>query len=452
MDLVSVPDWRSLPAAQQPNWPDAAALAAAVAQLRALPPLVVAHEVRTLRDKLAAVARGEAFLLQGGNCAETFASSTAAQVRDLLRTLLQMSLVLTYGASLPVVKVGRFAGQFAKPRSSDTDAMGLPSYRGDAVNDFEPDPVLRIPDPNRLVRAYTTSASVLNLVRAFASGGLADLRQVHSWNQDFVKTSSAGARYEEMATAVDRALAFLEACGIELGSEAVAHTVDLYSSHEALLLPYEDALTRTEDTSPEGPSYALSAHTIWIGERTRQLDGAHVGYAASVVNPIGVKLGPSASPDDAVALAAKLDPDHVPGRLTFTVRAGAQRVTEVLPPLVEKIRAEGWLPVWVSDPMHGNTRESANGYKTRHFDDVLAEISGFFAVHAELGTWPGGVHLELTGEDVTECLGGGEDLAEADLGSRYETACDPRLNTSQALEVAFRVAEMLQRVRHARQA
>jgi 3-deoxy-7-phosphoheptulonate synthase len=442
--------WRQFPAAQQPTWPDQAALETAVAQIRALPPLVVAHEVRTLQSRLAAVARGESFLLQGGHCAETFASSTAAQVRDLLRTLLQMSLVLTYGASLPIVKVGRIAGQFAKPRSSDLDALGLPSYRGDAVNDITPELALRIPDPQRLVRTYTTSASVLNLVRAFATGGLADLRQVHSWNQDFVRTSSAGERYEEMAQDVDRALSFMRAIGFDLDAEAAAQSVELYSSHEALLLDYEGALVRTEDTAPDGPHYALSAHTVWLGERTRQIDGAHVAFAASVANPIGVKLGPKATPDDAVALASKLDPEHTPGRLTFTVRAGATKVTDVLPPLIEKVRAEGWLPVWVCDPMHGNTRESAQGYKTRHFDDVLAEVRGFFAVHAELGTWPGGVHLELTGEDVTECLGGGEDLADADLDRRYETACDPRLNTTQALEVAFRVAEMLQGVRRNR--
>jgi 3-deoxy-7-phosphoheptulonate synthase len=442
--------WRDRPAAQQPRWPDPEALARIAADLRAMPPLVVAHEVRTLRARLAGVARGEAFLLQGGHCAETFAGSTANQVRDLLRTLLQMALVLTYGASLPVVKVGRIAGQFAKPRSADTDALGLPSYRGDAVNDITPDPALRVPDPTRLMRAYATSASVLNLIRAFATGGLADLRQVHAWNQDFVRRSPAGERYERMATDVDRALGFMRACGFDLDHDGVAHQVEMYASHEALLLDYEAALTRVEDAHPDGPAYDLSAHTVWLGERTRQLDGAHVAFAAAVANPIGVKLGPTVSPEQAVALAERLDPERDPGRLSFIVRAGAAHVETVLPPVVEKVQAGGWLPVWICDPMHGNTRESANGYKTRHYDDVLAEVQAFFAVHRTLGSWPGGVHLELTGDDVTECLGGGDELDESDLDRRYETACDPRLNTGQALEIAFRIAEMLQEVRHAR--
>ena len=442
--------WRDLPAVQQPSWPDRAALDQVAADLRAMPPLVVAHEVRTLRNRYAGVARGEAFLLQGGHCAETFADSTANQVRDLLRTLLQMSLVLTYGASLPIVKVGRIAGQLAKPRSSDTDALGLPSYRGDAVNDIRPDAALRVPDPARLMRAYATSASVLNLIRAFATGGLADLRQVHAWNQDFVRRSPAGEKYERMATDVERALGFMRACGFDLDREGVANQTEIYSSHEALLLDYEAALTRVEDSAPDGPAYDLSAHTVWLGERTRQIDGAHVAFAASVANPIGVKLGPSSSPEQAVALAEKLDPEHEPGRLSFIVRAGAGNVESVLPPIVEKVQAGGWLPVWVCDPMHGNTRESANGYKTRHYDDVLAEVQGFFEVHRTLGSWPGGVHLELTGDNVTECLGGGDELDENDLDRRYETACDPRLNTGQALEIAFRVAEMLQEVRRTR--
>jgi 3-deoxy-7-phosphoheptulonate synthase len=442
--------WRDRPAAQQPRWPDAQALDRTVAELSAMPPLVVAHEVRTVRHRLAAVARGEAFLLQGGHCAETFAGSTANQVRDLLRTLLQMSLVLTYGASLPVVKVGRLAGQFAKPRSSDTDALGLPSYRGDAVNDIAPDAALRVPDPRRLIRTYATSASVLNLIRAFTTGGMADLRQVHEWNQDFVRRSPAGERYERMATDVERALGFMRACGFDLDKEGVAGSVEMWSSHEALLLDYEAALTRVEDAHPDGPAYCLSAHTVWLGERTRQLDGAHVAYAASVANAIGVKLGPSVSPEQAVALAERLDPEREPGRLSFIVRAGADDVESVLAPVVEKVQAGGWLPVWVCDPMHGNTRESANGYKTRHYDDILREVQTFFAVHRELGSWPGGVHLELTGDDVTECLGGGDELDESDLDRRYETACDPRLNTGQALEIAFRVAELLQDVRRAR--
>jgi len=434
--------WRSRPAAQQPRWPDPAALADVAAQLRVLPPLVVASEVRTLRDRLALVARGEAFLLQGGECAETFAGSTAARTRDLLKALLQMSLVLTYGASLPVVKVTRLAGQFAKPRSSDTDALGLPTYRGDAVNDLRPDPVLRVPDPQRLMRAYTTSASVLNLVRAFATGGLADLSRVQEWNKDFVARSPAGARYSRMASDVERALAFVDAIGVDLGTRG--NQVELYSSHEALLLEYEAALTRTEDAAPEGPAYDLSAHMIWVGERTRQLDGAHVAFAASVANPIGVKLGPTSTPEDAVALAERLDPDREPGRLTFIARMGAGAVEAALPPLVEKVRAGGWLPVWTCDPMHGNTFEAKGGAKTRHFDDVVSEVRGFCAVHAALGTWPGGLHVELTGDDVTECLGGGDAIDEDDLDRRYETACDPRLNPGQALELAFLLAEVLQ--------
>jgi len=437
--------WRTRPAAQQPPWPDPAALRAVEGELATLPPLVVASEVRTLTQRMASVARGEAFLLQGGHCAETFAGSTANGVRDLVRTLLQMSLVLTYGASLPVVKVGRLAGQFAKPRSSATDALGLLSYRGDAVNALAPDPALRTADPQRLVKAYTTSASVLNLVRAFATGGLADLTQVHAWNREFVRGSTAGARYEQMAGDVSRALSFMSAIGLDLAREDAAHGVELYSSHEALLLQYERALTRVEDAAPDGPAYDLAAHTIWLGERTRQLDGAHVAFAAAVANPVGVKLGPSATPEDAVALAEALDPDRTPGRLTFIARMGHAQVTEALPPLVEKVRAGGWLPVWACDPMHGNTRESRGGFKTRHFDDVLAEVAGFFAVHRELGTWPGGLHVEITGDDVTECLGGAESIDEDDLDTRYESACDPRLNAGQALELAFLVAEMLQR-------
>lgn len=435
--------WRSKVAAQQPKWPDLAKLATVGEELRLLPPLVVASEVRTLKDRLGSVARGEAFLLQGGECAETFAGSTAARTRDLLKALLQMSLVLTYGASLPVVKVTRLAGQFAKPRSSDLDALGLPSYRGDMVNDLRPDALLRVPDPQRMLRGYTTSASVLNLVRAFATGGLADLSRVHEWNKDFVRRSPAGRRYEEMATGVERALKFLDAIGADLGSNG--RQVELYSSHEALLLEYEAALTRTEDSSPEGPAYDLSAHMIWIGERTRQLDGAHVAFAQEVDNPIGVKLGPSVTGADAVALARALDPDHTPGRLTFICRMGASKVLEKLPPIVAAVRDAGFTPVWACDPMHGNTYEARGGAKTRHFDDVVTEVRGFCAVHDAAGTWPGGLHVELTGDDVTECLGGGDAIDEADLELRYETACDPRLNPGQALELAFLMAEVLQR-------
>jgi 3-deoxy-7-phosphoheptulonate synthase len=447
--VTELDTWRSLTAAQQPSWPDATALQAAVAELQTLPPLVTAHEIEGLRTKLGEVAAGQAFLLQGGDCAETFAAGTARQVRDKVKTLLQMAVVLTYGASVPVVKVARIAGQFAKPRSADIDAStGLPSYRGDAVNELAATPDGRRPDPMRMVRAYNASAATLNLVRSFATGGFADLHAVHEWNRDFVRRSAAGQRYEAMALDIDRALKFMKACGIDMAATSALHTVSMYTSHEALLLDYERALTRTEDAT--GKVFDLSAHTVWIGERTRDIDGAHVEFLSHVRNPIGVKLGPSATPDDAIALAERLDPDRTPGRLTFVTRFGAGRVEDGLPPLVEKVRAGGHPVIWSCDPMHGNTRTTPSGVKTRHFDDVMAEVRGFFAVHRALGTWPGGLHVELTGEDVTECLGGAEDLVEADLSDRYESACDPRLNTGQALELAFLVAEMLQGQRGSR--
>ena len=430
-------------AAQQPRWPDAAVLRETVETLERVPPLVFAGECRTLRTRLGAVARGEAFLLQGGDCAETFAALSADGIRDKLKTLLQMAVVLTYGASVPAVKVGRIAGQFAKPRSNDVEAStGLPSYRGDAVNDLARTVEARTPDPRRMLTAYHQAASTLNLLRAFATGGFADLRQVHSWNQDFVRRSSAGQRYEALADAIERALDFMRACGIDLGAMPTAQEVELYASHEALLLDYERPLVRKEQAS--GEYVATSAHMLWIGDRTRALDGAHVDLLSGVLNPIGVKLGPSATPADAVALAERLDPENEAGRLTFVTRLGADRIRDLLPPLVSAVVDAGRTVVWACDPMHGNTVESESGYKTRHFDRILDECRGFFEVHRALGTWPGGVHVELTGEDVTECLGGAERIADADLGGRYETACDPRLNTSQSLELAFLVAEMLQ--------
>jgi 3-deoxy-7-phosphoheptulonate synthase len=434
--------WRDLPAAQQPSWPDAAQVESVVRELAASPGLVVPDECDTLRDRLAAVSRGEAFLLQGGDCAETFAGVTADTVRDKLRTILQMAVVLTYAASVPVVKVGRMAGQFAKPRSADIEAItGLPSYRGDAVNELSPDEDARVPDPRRMLRAYASSAMTLNLVRAYTRGGLADLRAVHDWNKDFVRRSPAGQRYERVARDIDRALAFMRACGIDLDREQSMHGVEFFASHEALLLDYEGPLTRYDEG--RDASYDLSAHMVWIGERTRALDGAHVAFASGIANPIGVKLGPTVAPEDAVALAEKLDPDQTPGRLTIITRMGAQRVRELLPPLVEKVRASGVCVTWVCDPMHGNTVTTPSGYKTRHFDDVIDEVRGFFEVHHALGTYPGGVHVELTGDDVTECLGGASDIVDADLAGRYETACDPRLNTTQAIELSFLVAEML---------
>ncbi|QNN54748.1 class II 3-deoxy-7-phosphoheptulonate synthase [Nocardioides mesophilus] len=428
-------------AAQQPTWPDTSAVDTAVAKLRKVPPLVFAGECDELKDKLAAVARGEAFLLQGGDCAETFDGVTADNVRNKLRVLLQMAVVLTYAASVPVVKLGRLAGQYAKPRSSDDetrDGVTLPAYRGDAVNGFDFTPESRIPDPQRLVDVYNSSAATLNLVRAFVTGGYADLRQVHTWNTDFVRESPVGRRYEKLAGEIDRALTFMQAIGADPDE---FHRVDFHSSHEALILEYEHALTRI-DSRTQLP-YDVSSHFLWIGERTRQLDGAHVELLSRIRNPIGVKLGPTTSPDDALALAAKLNPDNEPGRLTFITRMGAGKIRDALPNLVEKVTAAGISVAWVCDPMHGNTFEASSGYKTRRFDDVIAEVQGFFDVHRSLGTWPGGVHVELTGDDVTECVGGGEALLEADLHNRYESVCDPRLNRVQSLELAFLVAEML---------
>ena len=433
---------RARPAAQQPDWPDRAAVDRVGGELATLPPLVFAGECDSLRDQMASVARGEAFLLQGGDCAETFADLSADQVRDKIKTILQMSVVLTYAASVPVVKVARMAGQFGKPRSSGVevrDGVSLPSYRGDAVNDLAFVADARRPDPARLQRAYHAAAATLNLIRAFVHGGYADLRQVHAWNTDFVRDSRSGMRYERLAREIDRAMAFMKA--IDADSPSL-QGVNLYSSHEALLLDYELPLTRI-DSRTRLP-YDVSGHMIWIGERTRQLDGAHVEFASRVRNPVGVKLGPSTRPEDAVALAERLDPMREPGRLTFITRMGADRVRDVLPPIVEKVRAAGIEVAWVTDPMHGNTYGTENGYKTRHLDQIMDEVRGFFEVHRGLGTVPGGMHIELTGDDVTECLGGGADLLEADLDSRYETACDPRLNRSQSLELAFLVAELLQ--------
>jgi 3-deoxy-7-phosphoheptulonate synthase len=431
---------RQPPALQQPDWPDPGQLAAVVRKLEGLPPLVFAGECDQLKQRLAAVARGEAFLLQGGDCAETFAGTTTSAIRGKLRTLLQMAVVLTYAASVPVVKVGRMAGQFAKPRSAPAevrDGVELPVYRGDAVNGLAFTAAARTPDPARLLEAYHCSSVTLNLCRAFASGGYADLRQVHAWNTDFVASSPAGQRYERLAAEIDRAIAFMHACGAD---PEEFRAVEFYSSHEALLLPYEQALTRLD--SRTGGLYDLSAHLLWIGERTRAPGGAHVGLAHRIRNPLGVKIGPSATAQDVLALIEALDPAREPGRLTLITRMGAGRVRDALPPLVEKVAASGAEVAWVCDPMHGNTVEAASGHKTRHFDDVMDEVTGFFEVHRQLGTHPGGIHIEFTGDDVTECLGGGQRIAESDLRQRYETACDPRLNRSQSLDLAFLVAGM----------
>ena len=434
----------ALVAAQQPNWPggkDGAPLAKAVADLKALPPLVFAGECDDLKAKIAEAAAGRAFWLQGGDCAETFASATADSIRNRIKTILQMAAVLQYYSSLPVIKVGRMAGQFAKPRSNDMETRGdvtLPAYRGDAVNDIEFTESSRTPDPQRLVRVYNTSAATLNLVRAFTRGGFADLRQVHEWNKGFIRDSQFGEKYEQMATEIGRALAFMESAGVD---PEQFKAVDFYASHEALIIEYEKALTRI-DSRTQLP-YDVSGHFIWIGERTRQLDGAHVDFASKVRNPIGVKLGPKSTVEDALALIAKLNPDNEPGRITFITRMGAKTIREALPALVDGVTKTGANVLWVCDPMHGNTFESKNGYKTRNFEDVLDEVRGFFEVHKKLGTHPGGIHIELTGDDVTECLGGGDQVSEKDLESRYETACDPRLNHSQSLELSFLVAEML---------
>jgi len=436
--------WRARPAAQQPVWPDTRALKRVHTQLAALPPLVFAGEARRLTAALAAAAEGRAFLLQAGDCAESFTEFTADGIRDKLRVILQMGVALTYGAGVPVVKVGRIAGQFAKPRSSPTERVGdeeIAAFRGHMVNDDLPVAQARIPDPDRLVTAYQQSVATLNLLRAFTKGGFADLSQVHAWNQEFVATSTEGRRFEAIAEGIDRALRFMAACGIDLHGEETLHEVDFWTSHEALILDYEEALTRRDSLT--GDWYDCSAHLLWVGERTRQVDGAHCEFLSGIHNPVASKIGPTTTPDDVVRLAERLNPDRRPGRLTLITRFGADRIASGLPPLLRAIRDEGHPVVWACDPMHGNTFTTEDGRKTRRFDDILTEIKGFFAAHREVGTWPGGVHVELTGDDVTECLGGVEDIVEDQLHQRYTTTCDPRLNARQSLDLAFRVAELL---------
>jgi 3-deoxy-7-phosphoheptulonate synthase len=428
------------PAAQQPSWPDQEVVRDVRTVLESVPPITVPPEVDRLRAQLGAVARGEAFLLQGGDCAETFADNTEPHLRATIRTLLQMAVVLTYGSSMPVVKVGRVAGQYAKPRSAPTDAHGLTSYRGDMINSLVATPEARVHDPSRMIRAYANAAAAMNLVRSLTLAGMAGLHRVHDWNKDFVRRSPAGARYEALAGEIDRGLRFMSACGVDHSSLL---STEIYASHEALVLDYERAMLRLDRTSETPKLYDLSAHFLWVGERTRALDGAHIAFAELLANPIGLKLGPGTTPDEAVEYVERLDPHGVPGRLTLISRMGAQRVRDVLPEVVQKVTAAGHQVIWQCDPMHGNTIESSTGYKTRHFDWVVDEVQGFFEVHHALGTHPGGIHVELTGEDVTECLGGAQDISDADLCGRYETACDPRLNTQQALELAFLVAEML---------
>ncbi len=436
--------WRAYEAAQQPAWPDDATLEAALDKLRTSPPLVYAGETRALTESLARVARGEGFLLHAGDCAESFAEFSADKVRDQIKVILQMSVVLTYSTGLPTLKLGRIAGQYAKPRSSPTESRGgveLDSFRGDIVNGFDFTAEARRPDPHRLVRAYEQASATHNLLRSFTKGGFADLSQVHRWNLEFVDTTREGKRYEQLSTEIDRALRFMAACGIDLTKERQLHAVDLYTSHEALLLAYEEALTRPDTIN--GGWYDTSAHLLWIGERTRQPDGAHVHFLGGVNNPIAVKLGPSITPEETVELCRRLDPDRTPGRLTLVSRMGAEKVRDALPPIVRAVTRSEHPVVWACDPMHGNTYQHESGYKTRHFDAVMKELAGFFAVCHGAGVWPGGVHIELTGDDVTECLGGDHEVTGDDLDARYETLCDPRLNARQSLELAFRLSDLM---------
>jgi 3-deoxy-7-phosphoheptulonate synthase len=435
--------WRSLPIKQQPTWPDKDKATTVIAELHRVPPLVFAGEVDNLRASLAAVAQGKAFVLQGGDCAETFAGATADQIRNRVKTILQMAVVLTYGASMPIVKMGRMAGQFAKPRSSDMetrDGVTLPAYRGDMVNGFDFTEESRAHTPQRMLEGYHTAASTLNLIRAFTQGGFADLRMVHSWNRGFAQ-NPANRRYEGLAREIDRAVRFMEAAGADFDE---LKRVDFYAAHEGLLMDYERAMTRID--SRTGLPYDTSGHFIWVGERTRDLDGAHIDFFSRVQNPIGVKLGPSTTASDMEALADKLDPLRTPGRLTFITRMGAEKIGDVLPGLLDASKSLELTPIWITDPMHGNGITTQTGYKTRRFDDVVEEVKGFFAAHREAGTHPGGIHVELTGDDVTECLGGSQAIDELGLETRYESLCDPRLNHQQSLELAFLAAEELARI------
>ncbi|MFF0988660.1 class II 3-deoxy-7-phosphoheptulonate synthase [Kocuria nitroreducens] len=441
-DYPGLDDWRGLAADQQPTWDDHPDFSSSISELNAVPPLVFAGEVDKLRERLAEVAHGRAFFLQGGDCAETFEGATADRISARVKTLLQMAVVLTYGASMPVVKMGRMAGQFSKPRSSNDetrDGVTLPTFRGEMVNGFDFTEESRVHDPRRMVRGYHTAASTLNLIRAFTTGGFADLRLVHAWNMGFT-TNPAHARYESLAREIDRAVKFMDACGADFDA---LRTTEFYAGHEALLLDYERALSRI-DSRTHLP-YGTSGHFLWIGERTRELDGAHVDLLSRLRNPIGVKLGPKTSGDDAIALIDKLDPQREPGRLTFITRMGAKNIREKLPPLVEAVERSGAKVVWVTDPMHGNTVSLPSGYKTRNFDDVVDEVRGFFEVHEAIGSFPGGIHVEMTGDDVAECLGGADPVDESSFQDRYESLCDPRLNHMQSLEIAFLVAGYLSR-------
>ena len=443
--------WRSKPVEQLPVYKDALALKAAEEELSKLPPLVFAGEARNLQDHLANVANGEAFLLQGGDCAESFAEFNANKIRDTFRVLLQMAVVMTYAGSMPIVKVGRMAGQFAKPRSSDTetiDGVTLPSYRGDNVNGLEFTAEAREPDPQRMIKAYHQAASTLNLLRAFATGGYANLNKVHEWNLGFVENSPLGERYQDMADRISDALRFMAACGVTPEKYASMRETEFFTSHEALLLPYEEALTRTDSLT--GNYYDTSAHMLWIGARTHQADNAQIEFAKGIQNPLGLKCSPAMDADQLIRLIDILNPDNIPGRLTLIARMGHNNVHKHLPPLVRAVQREGRKVVWSCDPMHGNTIKSSSGYKTRPFGNVMGEVREFFAVHKEEGTHPGGVHIEMTGQNVTECVGGADSIADEDLSSRYHTHCDPRLNANQSLEMAFLIAEELASLRQAK--
>ena len=442
--------WRDRPIKQVPDYPDAEKLAGVEAKLAAMPPLVFAGEAQSLKRQLGEVAEGRAFLLQGGDCAESFAEFSANNIRDSFKVILQMAVVLTFGASMPVVKVGRVAGQFAKPRSSPMEAVDgieLPSYRGDMINAMPFTEKERVPDPKRLLRVYEQSAATLNLLRAFAQGGLADLTKVHSWVTEFISGTPQADRFQELAGRIEESLNFMRACGITPETARPLAETDFYTSHESLLLNYEEALTRRDTITDEKDWYATSAHMIWIGDRTRQPDGAHVEYMRGIANPIGLKCGPSLDPDELVRLIETLNPDNVPGRLTLIARMGADKVRTGLPPLLKAVKASGAKVVWCCDPMHGNTIKASSGYKTRRVNDVMAEVQGFFDAHDEIGTYPGGVHFEMTGQNVTECVGGVVDVTEARLGERYHSHCDPRLNGAQALELAFLIADLLKQRR-----
>jgi len=440
--------WRGKPIRQAPDYPDEAAVNAVEKILHNYPPLVFAGEARRLKAALADVSRGRAFLLQGGDCAESFAEFHPNNIRDTFRVLLQMAVILTYGAACPVVKVSRMAGQFAKPRTSDTETQNgvtLPAYRGDSINGMEFSAAARRPDPQRMIQAFSQSAATLNLLRAFAQGGYADLHRVHSWNQGFVASSPAGERYQELADRLTETLDFMAACGLTSETTPQIRETDLFTSHEALLLPFEEAMTRVDSTT--GDWYDVSAHMLWIGDRTRQYDGAHVEFLRGVKNPIGMKCGPTLDLSDLLRLIERLDPENEPGRLVLIARMGADKVETKLPPLIRAVAREGRNVVWCCDPMHGNTMVSSTGYKTRAVDRILAEVKGFFAVHDAEGSYAGGVHFEMTGQDVTECIGGAQAITESGLADRYHTHCDPRLNASQALELAFLTAEALKRRR-----